>query len=488
MMRPCGRRARWSGLLAVWLATVASAQALDTSPAPGSPRPFVIAAPVEERLPNGLRVVLAERRGVQLVTAQLVVLSGSEADPPARAGLASLAAGLLTKGTTRRGATELARAAESLGGALESGAGWHQSEVGITVAVPQLDAALALVSEVVREPAFARTEIDRLRVQALDELKVAYSEPGRLAGLAAQRLLYGAGPYGHPASGTPASLAKITRADLVGLHAERFRPDNAVLVLAGDLDAATALQLASRHFAAWRGPAAAVAAGTAGTPANAALPATTVVIDMPQSGQAAVVVATSLPPLGPDRATAAVLNSVLGGGFSSRLNQEIRIRRGLSYSAGSGLYGRPAGSSLRAVVQTKNESAAEVLTLVETELDRLAAEPVDATELEARKATLIGNFSRSVETTAGLGSAVKGLIVAGLPAAELRTRIEALSAVTAADLQRYAASHLGPRFRRIVLAGDAVRFADGLKSRTGPIVTLPATRLDLDDASGLGAR
>ena len=107
-------------------ATTARAQAFDTPPPAGAPRPLSIAAPTEMRLANGLRVVLAERRGVQLVTARLVVLSGSEADPPARAGLASVAAGLLTKGTRTRSATALARAAESLGGALESSAGWHQ--------------------------------------------------------------------------------------------------------------------------------------------------------------------------------------------------------------------------------------------------------------------------------------------------------------------------------------------------------------------------
>ncbi len=470
-------RKTWLALLLAGCAVAAQAQTLATPPLPGPPRPFTIAAPVEQRLPNGLRVVLAERRGVQLVTAQLVVLSGSEIDPPARAGLASLTAGLLTKGTRRHSATQLAQAAESLGGALDSGAGWHQSEVANTVTVPKLDAALALVSEVVQQPAFAPAELERLRAQSLDELKVAYTQPGRLAALAAQRLLFGAGPYGHPAGGTPASLTKIARADLVALHASRYRPDHAVLVLAGDLDAATALQLARRHFGAWRPAPGAPAAPE--LPANAPLPPAGAVIDMPQSGQAAVVVAVPLPPLGADRATAAVLNSVLGGGFSSRLNQEIRIRRGLSYSAGSGLDARPAGGSLRAVIQTKNESAAEVVTLVQAELDRLVAAPVGADELAARKATVIGDFSRSVETTAGLAAAVKALIVAGRSPGELRTRIEALAAVSADDVQRYAAARLGAAGRRIVVAGEAAQFAPALQAAHPGLWVVPAGALDL---------
>ena len=159
----------------------AHAQPIDTPPPPATPRPFRIAAPTEQRLPNGLRVVLAQRSGVQLVTARLVVLSGSEADPPQRAGLAALAAGLLTKGTRQRSASAQAREAESIGGSLDSSADWDQSELAITVAAPNLDAALGLLGDAAMQPAFAPAELDRLRAQVLDGLKVAYAQPGTLA-------------------------------------------------------------------------------------------------------------------------------------------------------------------------------------------------------------------------------------------------------------------------------------------------------------------
>ena len=465
-------------------AAAALAQPFDTAPLPTAPRPFAIAAPSEQRLRNGLRVVLAERRGVQLVTAQLVVLSGSETDPAQRAGLASITAGLLTKGTQRYRATALARAAESLGGSLDSGAGWHQAEVAMTVAVPQLDAALALVSEAVRRPTFEQAELDRLRAQTLDDLKLAYARPGTIASLAVQRLLFGTGAYGHPAGGTPASLLRLTRADLLAMHAAQYRPDNAVLIFAGDIDAATALRLATRHFGSWK-PAtdatdAPLSANVGGALADAAA-----VIDMPLAGQAAVVLAAPLPPLGADRAAAAVMNSVLGGGFSSRLNQEIRIKRGLSYSAGSQLDARRAAGALRLVVQTKSESAAEVVALLEAELDRIVSTPIGEAELAARKATLIGDFSRSVETTAGLGSAVRSLIVAGLPTHGLSTRIEALGAVGAADVQRFAAAHLGAAQRRLVVAGESARFADALKAGGTAFVSVPVERLDFDRGDAL---
>ncbi len=471
------------------LATTATAQApsFATPPQPGKPRPLSIAAPVEERLPNGLRVVIAERPGVQLVTAQLLVLSGSETDPAHRAGLAALTAALLPQGTTRRSASALASAAESLGGTLEVSAGWHQSTLAITVAAPFLDGALGLVGEAVRHPRFAAAEFDRQRRQALDELKVAYANPATLAALASQHLLFGGGAYGHPSSGTPASLARIRRADVVAMHAANYRPDNAVLVLSGDIDAITAMRLARPHFGDWKarkrphGAARPLEAGEA-------LSQKIAIIDMARSGQSAVVLAAPVAALaGPERAVAAVLNAVLGGAYSSRLNQEIRIRRGLSYSAGSRLEPRPLGGLLQVVVQTKNESATEVLALVQQELDRLVAEPVDAAELSARKATLIGDFGRSVETTAGLGAAVKSLIVAGLPPDELRTRIDALVDVTAEEVQKFAAAVLGETGRRAVVAGDAGRFQQELKAAMPSAVVIPVGSLDLESSAGIGA-
>jgi zinc protease len=487
MMKSPLRRA--AGLVSVGalfaLALGVQAQPFETPPPPAAPRELRIGAPIEQALPNGLRVVLAERRGVQLVSAQLLVLSGSEADPKQRAGVAALTAGLLTKGTRRYSASALARAAETLGGSLDSAAGWNQSTIAITVAVPQLDAALGLVAEAVLHPSFAQAELERLRTQTLDEMKVAYSQPGTLASLAAQHMLFGSGAYGHPASGTPVSLPRITRADLQALHTQRFRPDNAVLVLAGDLDAATALKLANKHFGAWKKPATALpAVSLAGT----GLPLDLAVIDMPKSGQAAVVVVLPIPDSERDRAARDVMNSVLGGGYSSRLNQEIRIKRGLSYGAGSRLEARREGGVLRVSVQTKNESAAEVLGLVQGELDGLTKAPIGSDELGARKATLIGNFSRSVETTAGLNEALAALIVAGRSPAELQRRIETLVAVSAAEIQAYAAATLVPARRRVVVAGVASQFMDALKAGSGTVTVVPQEALDLELGDSLTRR
>ena len=467
------------------VAAAASAQPFDTPPPPAAPRPLAIAAPVEQALPNGLRVIVAPRDGVPLVTAMLVVLSGSELDPPQLSGLASLTAGLLTQGTRRHSGPEIAAAAEALGGSLDSGAGWGQSLVSITVTTPRLGAALGLVAEVAREPTFAPAELDRLRTQALDALKVSYADPGTVAGLTAARLAYGSGAWGHPASGTPASLPRIRRSDLVALHRATFRPDRAVLILAGDIGAERGLALARRHFGRWA-PVAGVAPPKSPAPPTLAGGPSVAVVDMPSAGQAGVVLALPLPPRhGAERAAADVLDAVLGGGYSSRLNQEVRIKRGLSYAVHSRIEPRGGSGLFQAALQTKNESTAEVVSLLHAEIDRVIQAPVAADELASRKLSLIGAFSRSVETTAGLASAIRALVTTGRSPAELKTRIATIEAVGPADVQRYAATHFGAAGRRLAIAGVADRFAAALRAEAPGLVVVGQPQLDLERADGL---
>ena len=481
-----GRSLRYlAGALTLLTATVATAQPFEVPPPPAPPRPLAIAAPVEQVLPNGLRVIVARREGVPLVTAMLVVLSGSELDPPQLSGLASMTASLLTQGTRKRSGPEIAAAAEALGGSLESGAGWGQSLVAITVTTPRLDAALGLVAEVTREPTFAPAELERIRNQTLDALKVSYADPGTVAGLTAARLAYGSGAWGHPADGTPASLPRIKRADLVALHRLAFRPDRAVLILSGDIGPEQGDLLAGRHFGNWAAQEG-VAPPRPPTPPTLADGPTVAVVDMPAAGQAGVVLALPLPPrVGAERATADVLDAVLGGGYSSRLSQEVRIKRGLSYAVHSRIEARGRNGLFLAALQTKNESAVEVVALLKAELDRVMQAPVPADELASRKLSLIGGFSRSVETTAGLASAIRSLVATERAPGELKTRIAAIEAVESADVQRYAAAHFGATGRRLAVAGAAQRFAESLKAEAPGLVVIGQPQLDLERADGL---
>ena len=450
-------------------------------PEPGAPRPLTVPTPVERTLANGLRVIVAPAGRLPLTAVRLQLRSGAGADPAGRPGVAAMTAGLLTQGTRTRSAEAVAREVERLGADLSAAAGWDGTAVSLNVLQSKLDAGLAVMADVVLNPALAPEELERQRAQALDGLRVAMSQPGGLAGLLTPVVAFGAGPYGHPQGGTPESLAAMTAADLRRFHAERFTPANATLVFSGATPAEEAFAIAEKHFGGWRSGAAPARAAprAAGAP-----PTQTVIVDLPGAGQAAVTaVRPSVSRTDPAFIPTRVAGAVLGGGYSARLNQEIRIRRGLSYGAFGGLSARREGGVLTASTQTKNESAAEVAALIKTELRELATAELPQAELEARKSTLIGEFGRSVETVDGLASELGALTVFGLPTSELAGYAPAVAAVTAEQAKAAAARNLSPDRASLVVVGDAKVFAEALKAQQPGAVVIPAAEVDLDGPS-----
>jgi len=463
-------------------AGIAVAQPYDTPPPVGAPRAIVIEAPEVIVLGNGLRVVVAKRTSLPLVTAELVVRSGTETDPRDLAGLADLTATLLTKGTAKRTAPQIADAAEALGGTLDSGAGWFQSFVSMTVTKPQAGKALALIAEVALTPRFAGDELERARKLALDGLSVALRDAGSLARLVADRAAFGDGTFGHPAHGTPGSLTRVRRADIVAQHARYYRPDNATLVLVGDIDAAQGRQLAQAAFGAWKRPAAAMPLPReAEAKATAAAP---VVIAMQGSGQAGVAMAApSIARAAPDYYAGVVANTLVGGGYSSRLSQEIRIKRGLSYGIFSRLDARRTGGVWSLAAQTKNESAPELIAVTLDEIRRASESLAPVDEIEARKLTVIGGTSRRFETTESLATLIASLEANGVPLTDLPRTLDALNAVTPQQVQDFARAHFAIGSLSIVVAGDAAKFADALRAKYPDLRVIPQADVDLDRAT-----
>ena len=455
-----------------------------TPPPPAAPRSPQVPRPVERTLPNGLRVIVVERPNMPLVTATFYVKNGGEIDPPQLAGLADMTATLLTKGTDRRSAPEIAEAVEALGGSLESGASWDRSTATVNVMSSRFAQALAILAEVVRRPTFKDEEIERLRQQYLDDLQVALGDPGQLARFVTARVVFGDAPYGHPLSGTPESIATIKRADIVRLHDTYYRPDNSMLVIGGDIRPAAAFALAARLFGDWRKPRAPLPA--ASRPPAAAATATrprVVVIDKPDAGQAAVFVARSgLRRTDPDYFRGIVANSVLNG-YSGRLNQEIRIKRGLSYGAGSSLDVRRDVGPFSASAQTKNQTGAEVAGLLIGELGRLASGELPDAELTPRKAVLIGNFGRNLETSGGLVSQVGALALYGLSLTEINRYINNVQAISAGDVQQFASAHLAAREASVVIVGNAQEFLPALRKQYPDVEVIPVAELDLNSAA-----
>ena len=462
-------------------AVAAAFTPLETPPAPAAPRPVAFPKPIERKLPNGVRVVVIPRPGTGLVSVSAGVKAGSVFDPNGAAGLADFTASLLARGTKTHTAPQIAETVEALGGSLDSGAGWDSATLSLSSLSSRLDEALPTFAEVLRSPAFATEEIDRLRSQALDGLTVSLREPGTLARLTAARVVFGDSAYGHSPNGTLETTKALDAGMIRRFYGGRFQPKNTVLVFGGDITVEAAFALAAKYFGDW--------AASPGAPPSAPAPAVArpggrvVVVNKPDAGQAAVDIARPTIRRADTRyAVGRVANGVLGEGYSSRLNQEVRIKRGLSYGARSSLAARKDSGFFTASAQTRNDAAAEVASLLKSELTRLATEPVSGQELFPRKAALSGNYARELETGAGLVSAVASLMACDLPPSSLNDYLPRVQKVTATQIQRFAASNLRASDASIIVVGDARQFLPKLKSRFPNVEVIPVDKLDLNQA------
>ena len=461
--------------------TLAAEGQREAPPPVGAPVAPVLPKPAEKTLANGLRVIVAHSSDLPLVSANLTIKTGGWADPAGLSGVAGMTADMLTEGTKTRTAREIARQTEALGANLESGAGLEASSVTLNMMPDKLSTGMAIMADVARNPAFAPQELERQRAQSLDGLRVAYEEPGQVSAYAAAPVVFAGTPFGHVPAGTPGSIARLKPADLAALHAAWYRPDNAVLVMTGDITPEQGFALAETTFGGWAKPA------TPLPPAPAIAPAgkpRAIVIDLPGTGQAAVNLAkAAIPRSDPDYYPGIVANTLLGGGYSSRLNLEIRVKRGLSYGASSALSANRTTGSFRAAAQTKNETAPQVLDLIVEQMTALGTTPASADELTARKSNLVGSYGRNLATTGGLANTLGNLALYGVPLDEITRYTSRVEAVTPAQVQAFSARVLDPAKANVIIAGDAKTFAAALKAKRPDVEVIPVSELDLDKPS-----
>jgi zinc protease len=472
---------RMSAVL-LFIATLLRAQQV-TPPPPAAPRPVNVPQPVEKRLANGLRVIVVSKHDVPLVSARLMVKAGSEQDPADMAGLAKVTASLVTQGTKTRSAEQIARGVEALGATLQADAGWDESTIDLSVMSTNFARAMEFVADVARNASFKNEELERLRAQSIDAVRVALQEPRLLARYVAARVVYQDNPYGHAIAGTPASLERIGREQVANFHSRHYRPENSVLVVAGDAKALDVFAVAEKLLGTWKRSDSVIVtmkrAGESTSPAPRV-----VVVDMPEAGQAAVLATRrGIARVDPLYYRALVTNSVLGGGYSARLNQEIRIKRGLSYGAGSSFDVRREEGPFFASAQTKNESAAEVAGIIIDELTRLGNVDVVEAELTPRKAVLIGGFGRSLETSGGIVDRIAALALYGLSLEEVNRYISNVQNVTAANIRQFASSTLTGPSASIVIVGDAKQFVEPLRKRFGNVEVISVAELNLESGA-----
>lgn len=455
----------------------------EAPPAPGVRQAFSAPAFAERRLANGMRVVIARSTAVPIASALLVFGGGTSADPAARPGVASMMTNLIDNGAAGMTAPELAARIESLGARIGGSANPDSSSAFVTAPTATIEEAGALLARIVREPAFAQEELERERRRSLDQLRVSMRDPSFVAQRVAYRAVYGDAPYGAPPGGTPASLAALTRDDLVAYHRDWWRPDNATLVITGAMDAEAGFALAERLFGQWAAPAAPMPQMPANRAGEARAPRM-VVIDNPDSDQSAVsVVLRGIARSDSDYFPLVVANSALGGSSTARLFQEVRVRRALSYGAQSGLPSYRDEGLLVALAQTRNNAAPEVAQVMLAEIRRMAQEPLTDDVLQKRRLLLAGSFGRQIETTAGLGQFLSGLAVQGLPMSDYASYIPNLDAVTPEQVAASVAAEIDPAQASIVIVGRASEFLPALRAQYPNAEVIPIGELDFGSAS-----
>ena len=450
----------------------AAPRAMPTTPPQPGPAPSLRLPSSERRsLANGLQVVYVPRRNLPIVSAALVTRGGTSDDPADAPGLAEFVADMMDEGAGGRDALELAAAVEALGASLSVRSGRDAIEVEMEVLRPRLSAALALMADVVARPDFPTDEIERKREELLTDLARARDEARIIAGNAFASLVYGADhPYGRlPGRETAAA---ITRADMVAFHHAFVRPEGATLVLVGDVSAAEAHAMVEDAFGGWaRGSLADPPA-----PPAPSVPATTIyLVDKPGAPQSEVRIGhPGVARDDPDYFTILVLNTILGGSFTSRLNSNLREEHGYSYGARSSfamLRGAGAFQASAAVVSEKTDSS-----VVEffRELERIREETVPPAELERAKNYVALGLPRRFETTGGVAGQLADLAVYGISEAFYADYVERVLAVTAADVQRVAQERIRPQNAVVVIVGDRAAVEEGLRGlNIGPVEVRP---------------
>jgi zinc protease len=450
---------------------------VQSPPAPLPPRPFAFPKYQVRTLANGLQVVVVLHHEEPAVSFRLIVRAGAVEEPADRPGVASLTASLLNQGTSSRSSEDIADIVDAAGGILEVGSGNELSFVSGAVLKDRTDLVLGMAADLVEHPAFAAGEIDRQRKQALSALQVNYDDPAYLASAVFDRVVFGLHPYGRPNEGTPESLAKLTRDDVVAFHREWFAPNNALLAIVGDLSGDEAFAAAERAFGSWRRKDVPVVA----FPPPPEMSRRLVVVDRPDSAQTEIRIGhLAVARTHADYLPLDLAIHVLGGEGANRLFGVLRTDRGLAYGAEAEMHAYRNGGAVVAQTSTRSAATAEALRLMVGEFGRLPREAVDPRELRGVQDYIEGGFPLTIETPSAIGLQVLNQLFYGLDLRALETYPERVDRVTVGELQRVSKAFIKPDQMAIVLVGEAAQFMDQLKALGfGDAERIPIADLDL---------
>jgi predicted Zn-dependent peptidase len=432
-------------------------------PPQAGPVPSFAIPPMEHfTLSNGLSVVLLEKHQVPIVQLNLLVRAGSVMDPGGKAGLANMTASMMMEGAGTRSALALADAIDYLGVSISSTSGQHAMAVRLHAPVSRLDSALTLFADVALRPTFPADELARKKRERLTTMLQWRDEPRVLATIALNRALYGSQhPYGVPSIGNEQTLQFITRADCERFHGAWFHPNNATLIVVGDVHMVDIQRKLESAFGSWK-------------PGNAVAPAlppmeqvssrSVILVDKPGAPQTEIRIGRiGVSRVTPDYFQLTVMNTILGGSFTSRLNNNLREEHGYTYGAGSSFDFRPLPGPFVAGAAVQTGVTDKALTEFMKELNSIR-EPVGAQELKRGKNYVALSFPGEFQRVDQIAGQLEELMTYNLPDSYFNTYISNLLVVNAADVQRVARATIDPERVVVVLAGDRSTIEEPVKA------------------------
>ncbi|MBV9111091.1 MAG: insulinase family protein [Gemmatimonadetes bacterium] len=447
-------------------------------PARGALRPYHFPGVHRSRLANGLNLLVAELHNFPVVTADLVLDAGGLAERAERAGVAAITGALLESGAGERNADEIAERVDGLGLSLDSGVSWDTEQSGFTCLRPRLEPGFELLADLVRRPTFPEREFERVHDERLATIQQRRGNPGTLADEAESRWFFAPGSsYARPLGGLVRTVSGLTRDEVAAFHAQRYRPAGTTLVVAGDISVDEAQSLAERWFGDWEGEAEPVAVADV----RPRLERTTIIlVDRPGAVQSEIRVGhVGIERAAPDYFAVTVMNAILGGTFSSRLNLNLRERLGYTYGASSSFASRRAPGLFDMSTAVQTEVTAHSVSEMLREMRDMRDVPATDQELEDARNFLAGVFPLSLQTTDGVAGKLTTIATYGLPDDYYETYRERLLAVTRDDVRDAAERRLWPDRAAVVVIGDAEKIRGELEALdAGPVQTASMEELE----------
>lgn len=413
-------------------------------------------------LANGLKIILVEHHELPVVQMNMVLQSGAALDPEIKSGIANLTAQMIDEGTTKRTTLQIADDIDFIGANLFINSSYDATFAGLLTLKEHLSAAVEIYSDVLLNPTFPESEWDRVKKTHLTSLLQQKDQPGSVADKVFGLVTFtDAHPYGRPSTGTEATVSTITVDDLKKFYETHYRPNNATLIIVGDITLKGATPIIEKYFGQWK-PGTVSQASFGGTPA---IPATRIsLVDKPQAAQSEIRIGhVGVPRNSEDYFPLVMMNTILGGQFSSRVNMNLREARGYTYGArtGFGMWKQAGPFIAQAAVKTAVTDSSVIEFM--KELRRIVDEDVTEKEIMFAKNSLIRREPQGFETPQQIASQLASLILYNLPDDYFNKYVQSFEKISIADVRRVAKKYLNPNAMNILIVGDVAATKDALE-------------------------